>query len=181
MTSTASAAGASVSTAVASSGAGGGGISGWSRLGANFYGYAPAYGCREAAARLSHTARSGDRPIPGRACAPKLRAGLERRWSDGQHSDCGRRIERKRPRGRAGAHLAAATGAAVTFVFVRQPPIPLLGAPYYQRSLTSELEHAEEALGRALDARSRDAGVSAFARLFEGEAAQVIVELARQP
>ena len=77
-----------------------------------------------------------------------------------------------------GLQLAADTGAAVTFVFVRQPPLPSLGDPYYQRSLASELEHAEDALNRALSA-AEERGIHAVADMFEGAAAQVIVDLAR--
>ena len=77
-----------------------------------------------------------------------------------------------------GLELAAATGAAVTFVFVRQPPMPILGSPYYQRSLTSELAHAEDALEHAL-AAAAEHGVEAEAELLEGAAARVIVELAQ--
>ena len=77
-----------------------------------------------------------------------------------------------------GLQLAADTGAAVTFVFVRQPPLPILGDPYYQRSLASELEHGEEALNRALTA-AEERGIHAVADMFEGSAAKVIVDLAR--
>jgi nucleotide-binding universal stress UspA family protein len=77
-----------------------------------------------------------------------------------------------------GLELAAAAGAAVTFVYVRQPPLPILGNPYYQRSVTNELEHAEEALGRAC-AAAREHGVPATAEMLEGDAAHEIVELAR--
>ena len=76
-----------------------------------------------------------------------------------------------------GLELAAATDAAVIFVFVRQPPMPILGSPYYQRSVTSELEHAEEALGRAL-AAAGETGVPATAEMLEGDAAHEIVTLA---
>ena len=77
-----------------------------------------------------------------------------------------------------GLRLAADTGAAVTFVFVRQAPMPILGNPYYQRSLATELERAEDALGRALSA-AEERGIPAVADMFEGQAAQVIVDLAR--
>jgi nucleotide-binding universal stress UspA family protein len=76
-----------------------------------------------------------------------------------------------------GLELAAATGASVTFVFVRQPPMPILGSPYYQRSVTSELEHAEDALDRARTAAAEH-DVPATAEILEGGAAHEIVELA---
>ncbi len=77
-----------------------------------------------------------------------------------------------------GLRLAATMGAAVLFVFVRQPPVPILGSPYYQRCVTGELEHAEDALARA-HARARDCGVPAERTILEGNAAHEIVELAR--
>ncbi|MGZ8694093.1 MAG: universal stress protein [Gaiellaceae bacterium] len=76
----------------------------------------------------------------------------------------------------AGLELATGADAAVTFVFVRQPPMPILGSPYYQRVVTSELEHAEEALGRAL-AAAAESGVPATAEMLEGDAAHEIVTL----
>jgi nucleotide-binding universal stress UspA family protein len=77
-----------------------------------------------------------------------------------------------------GLELARQTGASVTLVFVRQPPLPLLGDPYYQRAVTGELEHAEEALRRASE-RARVAGVEVETEMLEGEPARVIVDLAR--
>jgi nucleotide-binding universal stress UspA family protein len=77
-----------------------------------------------------------------------------------------------------GVELAASTGASVLFVFVRQPPMPILGSPYYQRSVTGELEHAQDALARAHLA-ARDRGVAAESEILEGNAAHEIVALAR--
>ena len=77
-----------------------------------------------------------------------------------------------------GLELAATMGAAALFVFVRQPPVPILDSPYYQRCVTGELEHAEDALARA-HARARECGVPAESAILEGNAAHEIVELAR--
>jgi nucleotide-binding universal stress UspA family protein len=77
-----------------------------------------------------------------------------------------------------GLELAAMMGAAALFVFVRQPPVPILDSPYYQRCVTGELEHGEDALARAHD-RARESGVPAERVILEGNAAREIVELAR--
>jgi nucleotide-binding universal stress UspA family protein len=77
-----------------------------------------------------------------------------------------------------GLELAATMGAAALFVFVRQPPVPILDSPYYQRCVTGELEHAEDALARAHD-RAREYGVPAQRVILEGNAAHEIVQLAR--
>ena len=74
--------------------------------------------------------------------------------------------------------LAAPTGAELTIVFVRHAPPPLLGAPYYQHSLSTELRHAEEVAAFA-EAQARDCGVEAEVEVLEGEPAHRIVELAR--
>jgi len=74
--------------------------------------------------------------------------------------------------------LAAPTGAELTIVFVRHAPPPLLGTPYYQHSLSTELRHAEEVAAFA-EAQARDCGVEAEVEVLEGEPAHRIVELAR--
>ena len=43
--------------------------------------------------------------------------------------------------------LAAAAGAKLTIVYVRHAPLPMLGEPVYQRSLSAELRHANETVG----------------------------------
>ena len=74
--------------------------------------------------------------------------------------------------------LAAPTGAELTIVFVRHAPPPLLGTPYYQHSLSTELRHAEE-VAAAAEAQARAAGVDAEFEVLEGDPAERIVELAR--
>lgn len=74
--------------------------------------------------------------------------------------------------------LAGPTAAQVTIVFVRHAPPPLLGSPYYQRSLSTELRHAEQ-VAVVAEAQARAAGVDAEFEVLEGEPAERIVELAR--
>jgi nucleotide-binding universal stress UspA family protein len=74
--------------------------------------------------------------------------------------------------------LAAASGAALTVVYVRHAPLPVLGEPVYQRSLSVELAHANEALAIA-KGLAHTAGVEAEAEVLEGDPAKLIVELAR--
>ena len=45
--------------------------------------------------------------------------------------------------------LAAAAGARLTIVYVRHAPLPMLGEPLYQRSLSAELRHANETVAIA--------------------------------
>jgi nucleotide-binding universal stress UspA family protein len=74
--------------------------------------------------------------------------------------------------------LAATFAARLLFLFVRHPPLPVLDSPYYQRSVTGELEHAQVALARAC-ARAKESGVVAESAILEGNAAHEILELAR--
>ena len=74
--------------------------------------------------------------------------------------------------------LAAGSGAALTVVYVRHAPLPVLGEPVYQRSLSVELAQANEALAIATGL-AHTAGVKAEAEVLEGDPAKQIVELAR--
>jgi len=74
--------------------------------------------------------------------------------------------------------LAAAAGARLTVVYVRPAPLPLLGEPVYQRSLSAELRHANETVAIATGV-AHTAGVEAEAEVLEGDPAERIVELAR--
>lgn len=74
--------------------------------------------------------------------------------------------------------LAAAGGAKLTIVYVRHAPLPLLGEPVYQRSLSTDLRHANEAVAIATGV-ARTAGVEADAEVLEGDPAKRILELAR--
>lgn len=74
--------------------------------------------------------------------------------------------------------LAAAAKAKLTVVYVRPGPLPVLGEPVYQRSLSAELGHANETLAIATGL-ARTAGVEAEGEVLEGDPAKRIVELAR--
>jgi len=74
--------------------------------------------------------------------------------------------------------LAAAAGAKLTVVYVRHAPLPVLGEPVYQRSLSLELRHANETVAIATGL-AHTAGVEAEAEVLEGDPAKRIVELAR--
>ena len=74
--------------------------------------------------------------------------------------------------------LAAAARAKLTVVYVRPSPLPVLGEPVYQRSLSAELSRADETVTIATGV-ARTAGVEAEAEVLEGAPAKRIVELAR--
>jgi nucleotide-binding universal stress UspA family protein len=74
--------------------------------------------------------------------------------------------------------LAAASGAGLTVVYVRHAPLPLLGEPVYQRSLSTELKHANETVAIAIGV-AHSAGVEADGEVLEGDPAKRILELAR--
>jgi nucleotide-binding universal stress UspA family protein len=74
--------------------------------------------------------------------------------------------------------LAAAAGARLTVVYVRHAPLPILGEPVYQRSLSAELGHADETVAIATVV-AHTAGVEAEGEVLEGDPAKRITELAR--
>ena len=74
--------------------------------------------------------------------------------------------------------LAAAAGAGLTVVYVRHAPLPMIGEPYYQRTLSAELRRANETTAIALGV-AQTAGVEAEAVVLEGDPAEQILELAR--
>lgn len=74
--------------------------------------------------------------------------------------------------------LAGPTGAGLTIVYVRHAPAPVLGDPFYQRSLSAGLRHAEEVAAEA-ERQAADAGVDAEVEVLEGPPAHSIVEFAR--
>jgi len=79
---------------------------------------------------------------------------------------------------RTGLMLARGAGADVTIVYARHAPLRVYGDPFYQRSLSRELELARV----ALDAASSDAeivGIEVETEIVEGRPAEAIVELAR--
>lgn len=76
-----------------------------------------------------------------------------------------------------GVQLARQLGIPVTFVYVRSP-ISILGEPYYQRKLTSQLAQARTVLEAAL-AEAERFGVAADYEIAEGDPADEILRTAR--
>ena len=74
--------------------------------------------------------------------------------------------------------LAQSSGASLTVAYVRHAPLPILGQPFYQRSLSAELRLADEAVGQAA-AGAGEVGVEAETEILEGDPADQILELAR--
>ncbi len=77
-----------------------------------------------------------------------------------------------------GLGLARSTGAAVTLLFVRAAPPPIIGDPLYQRALHEGLEKARAVLDEA-EAAAAEAGVPHDTEILEGDPAKEIVQLAR--
>ncbi len=75
-----------------------------------------------------------------------------------------------------GVELARATGAAVTFVYVRHG-IPLLGSPFYQRKLSDQLRHARATLEAAIEVADLQ-GVEADQEIAEGDPVDEILRTA---
>jgi len=73
--------------------------------------------------------------------------------------------------------LARESGAHVTFAFVRRPPSSLLGYPYYERLLRSELAAAREALDAAMR-KAGLAGIESDGAVLEGDAIDELVSFA---
>jgi nucleotide-binding universal stress UspA family protein len=74
--------------------------------------------------------------------------------------------------------LAAELSAPIVFVYVRRGPAGVLGAPVYQRRLTTEMTRARRVLDRAL-AAADSAGVPAEGEILEGSPRRRISEFAR--
>jgi nucleotide-binding universal stress UspA family protein len=75
--------------------------------------------------------------------------------------------------------LAAELEAPLVFVYVRRGPAPFLGAPFYQRRLSKEMDRARRVLDGALRI-ARVAEVEAEAEILEGPPHRRIVEFARE-
>lgn len=74
--------------------------------------------------------------------------------------------------------LARSQGAKLVVAYVRDAPLPVLGEPVYQRSLSIELRLAHETTALAAT-RACAVGVDAEVEVVEGNPAQCILELAR--
>jgi len=79
----------------------------------------------------------------------------------------------------AGVETARATGAVATLVYVRHAPLPIVGDPFYGRTLSWELRRGRDVLDEAR-AFATDAGVAAETELLEGHPAERILDLARR-
>jgi nucleotide-binding universal stress UspA family protein len=77
-----------------------------------------------------------------------------------------------------GTALAREAGASITLVCVRHAPLPVLGDPYYQRTLSAELARARAVVDQAV-AGVVAAGVEVDTEVLEGHPADGIAELAR--
>lgn len=74
--------------------------------------------------------------------------------------------------------LARDTDAALTLVFVRHAPLPVLGDPYYQRALNRELERGRAVIEEAVE-QARSVGIDVDTDVLEGPPADGIVAAAR--
>jgi nucleotide-binding universal stress UspA family protein len=73
--------------------------------------------------------------------------------------------------------LAREVGAHVTFAFVRRPPSSLLGYPYYDRLLSSELSTARETVAAA-QSRAAEAGIDSGSEILEGDPVDELLSVA---
>ena len=78
---------------------------------------------------------------------------------------------------RLAIELAHETGASLTFVGVRLPPLPVLGEPYYQRTLTDDLTRVRNAI-RDAATEAELHGITAEYELLEGDPATELIRLA---
>ncbi|HEY7793121.1 MAG TPA: universal stress protein [Gaiellaceae bacterium] len=74
--------------------------------------------------------------------------------------------------------LAQELEAPLVFAYVRRGPSGVLGAPFYQRRLSKEMQRARRALARALRAAELG-GVEAEGEILEGSPRRRILGLAR--
>jgi len=73
--------------------------------------------------------------------------------------------------------LAHDVGAQVTFAFVRKPPSSLLGSPYYERLLSTELGKARATIDAATS-KALQIGVDAQGEILEGDPVDEILSFA---
>jgi nucleotide-binding universal stress UspA family protein len=73
--------------------------------------------------------------------------------------------------------LAHEVGAHVMFVFVRKPPSSLLGYPYYDRLLSTELGKARATLNAA-KSKALEVGVDSRNEILEGDPVDEILSFA---
>jgi nucleotide-binding universal stress UspA family protein len=73
--------------------------------------------------------------------------------------------------------LAHEIGAQVTFAFVRKPPSSLLGYPFYERLLSTELAKAHTTIDAATS-KALQIGVDAQGEILEGDPVDEILSFA---
>src|SRR5690242_17100026 len=76
-----------------------------------------------------------------------------------------------------GLALARGAGAIATVVYVRHSPLPVLGDPFYQRSLSHELRRARAAIADA-ETLAATMGVEIEPEVLEGHPARCVLDLA---
>ena len=79
---------------------------------------------------------------------------------------------------REAVELAGRSGASLSILYVRHAPLPVLGDPFYQRTLSEELARGRAIVDDAA-ATAEAAGVAAEVDMLEGDPATRILELAR--
>jgi nucleotide-binding universal stress UspA family protein len=77
-----------------------------------------------------------------------------------------------------GVWMAKHLAASVTLVAVAKPPLPILGEPYYQRTLSAELSRARAAVDAAV-ALADERHVPHDEAILEGEPAEMVLTAAR--
>jgi nucleotide-binding universal stress UspA family protein len=73
--------------------------------------------------------------------------------------------------------LARDLDGALTFVFVRKAPSPMVGYPFYERHVSYDLRRARHTIGDAIE-RATAAGIECDGEVLEGDAADEVVSLA---
>jgi nucleotide-binding universal stress UspA family protein len=76
-----------------------------------------------------------------------------------------------------GLELAREVGAAVTFVFARATPSPLLGEPYHGREVSAGIAHARDVVREAM-LKASLAGVDADYEIVDGSPPEVVLDVA---
>jgi nucleotide-binding universal stress UspA family protein len=77
-----------------------------------------------------------------------------------------------------GVWMAKHLAASVTLVAVAKPPLPILGEPYYQQTLSAELSRARVAVEAAV-ALADERHVPHDEEILEGEPAEMVLTAAR--
>jgi nucleotide-binding universal stress UspA family protein len=79
----------------------------------------------------------------------------------------------------SGIEFARAAGATTSLVYVRPAPRPVIGDALHERRVGAEVQAAWAAIDAA-EARAAEVGVEMEAEVLEGDAAEQILQLARE-